>query len=78
MNTTDLMLNLPFEDITFAKEYANKHGLTIEELIDRYLRRLQEPDNDAIHPEVEKISGIIPEIIDGKKEFHEYHSAKHQ
>ena len=71
METTKLTVRLPKKDLEFAKEYAQAHHITVTELIDRYLRSLQRGQG-AIHPEVEKIIGLIPSDVDAKVEYREH------
>ena len=42
MGTVKVTVRLPKEDLEFARRYAQEHRVTLTELIDRYLRRLQE------------------------------------
>ena len=60
METVRLTVRLPKSDLEFAKQYAEAHGITVTELIDRYLRSLRS-GSGAIHPEVERISHL-PEM----------------
>jgi len=71
METAKLTVRLPKNDLDFAKQYAQAHRITVTELIDRYLRSLR-GGGGAIHPEVEKISGLIPPEVDAKAEYHEH------
>ncbi len=41
METAELTVQLPRQDLEFAKDYAREHRITVSELIDRYLRRLR-------------------------------------
>jgi hypothetical protein len=41
METIELTVRLPKENLEFAKRYAREHGLTVTELIGRYLKALQ-------------------------------------
>ena len=59
MDTAKLTVRLPKNDLEFAKRYAQAHRMTVTELIGRYLRWLQ-AGVGVIHPEVERISGLIP------------------
>jgi hypothetical protein len=77
MDTVKLTVRLPKVDLEFAKEYAQAHRLTVTELIDRYLRSLR-GGSGAIHPEVEKISGLISPQIDARAEFREHAERKHR
>ena len=78
METAKLTIRLPKEFITFAKEYAKAHHLTVTELISRHLRRLRDQAEHTIHPEVEEISGILPATIDARAEYHEHLTKKHR
>jgi len=70
METVKLTVRLPKNDLEFAKQYAQAHRITVTELIDRYLRSLR-GGTGVVHPEVEKITGLIPQDldIDGKAEY---------
>jgi hypothetical protein len=48
------------------------------ELIDRYLKQLRRRPEGDIHPDILRFSGIIPEEIDARKEYHEAMEDKHQ
>jgi len=78
MATAKLTVRLPREEIEFAKQYAQEHRVTVAELFDRYLRRLQEASGAAIHPEVEKISGIIPPDVDARAAYLDHLARKHR
>jgi len=71
MDTAKLTVRLPKNDLEFAKRYAQAHRITVTELIDRYLRSLQ-AGVGAIHPEVERISGLIPADVDARAEYREH------
>lgn len=43
MSTRKLTIRLPEEEIDFAKRYASNHGMTMTELINRYLKELRTP-----------------------------------
>lgn len=76
METVKLTVRLPKSHLDFAKEYAQAHRITVTELIDRYLRSLR-GRSGAIHPEVEKISGLIPAEVDARAEYREHVRGKH-
>lgn len=78
MNTAKLTVRLPKADIEFAKRYARAHRLTLTELIDRHFRRLRSQEEKEIHPEVEKISGLVAPGIDAQAEYHEHLLNKHR
>jgi hypothetical protein len=64
--------------LEFAKRYAREHGMTVTELIDRYLRTLQANPKLSIHPVVERISGLVPSGIDGEADYREHLLEKHR
>lgn len=78
METAKLTVRLPKKDLDFAKRYAQEHRITVTELIDRYFQRLQAGQVYPIHPEVEKISGLVPSDIDTESLYHEYLMSKHR
>lgn len=77
MDTAKLTVRLPKEDLEFAKRYAREHRMTVTELIDRYLKGLQSQEVTQIHPEVERISGLVPPDIDARALYQEYLLRKH-
>ncbi len=77
METVKLTVRLPRQDLEFAKQYAQAHRITVTELIDRYLRSLQ-AGTSAIHPEVERIAGVIPQEVDARSEYREHLRRKHR
>ncbi len=78
METLKLTVRLPKGELEFAKQYALAHRITVTELIDRYLKSLRRGSKEAIHPEVERISGLIPPEVDARAEYREYAVGKHQ
>jgi hypothetical protein len=77
METSKLTVRLPTQDVGFAKEYAKKHGISLTELIDRYFQSLQHAMNGPLHPEIQKITGLIPQDVDVSGEYLEYIQDKH-
>jgi hypothetical protein len=77
METAKLTIRLPKADLDFAKQYARTHGLTVTQLIDRFLRQLQVPADTPIHPEVKRITGLIATEVDALAEYHRYLEDKH-
>jgi len=73
METVKLTVRLPKNDLEFAKQYAQAHRITVTELIDRCLRSLRGRAGVIhIHPEVEKITGLIPPDVDAQAEYREH------
>ena len=77
METGKLTVRLPKNDLVFAKEYARQHGISLTELIDRYFQSIQKSFQGQLHPEVQKITGLIPEAAEVRKEYEEYLEGKH-
>ncbi len=75
--TTKLTIRLPREDVAFAKSYAQAHGVSVTEFIDRYLRRMRSLEDRAPVPEVEAISGLVPSDIDVNEEYRGHLLEKH-
>jgi hypothetical protein len=63
-----LTIRLPREDLDFAKTYAKTHGVTVTEVIDRYLRLLRAREQQP-SPEVARMTGLIPADVDGEAEY---------
>lgn len=59
MATRKLTIRLPEDEIDFAKRYASSHGLTMTQLIDRYLKELQRRPDGKLNPDIVRFSGII-------------------
>jgi len=77
METVKLTVRLPKNDLDFAKQYARAHRITVTELIDRYLRSLR-GGTGVIHPEVERISGLVPAAVDAKADYRDHALEKHR
>lgn len=74
-----LTVRLPVDHLEFLKEYAARHGLTATEVIDRYLERLRAgADEQPLHPEVLRISGLVPSEVDAEGEVREHLARKHR
>ncbi|MEN9727873.1 MAG: hypothetical protein RL434_2239 [Pseudomonadota bacterium] len=75
-DTAKLTIRLPREDLDFAKTFAKAHGVSVTEVIDRYLRLLR---HQVVKPgpEVLRITGLIPDDVDGVDEYQRYLHEKH-
>ncbi|MDT8442290.1 MAG: DUF6364 family protein [Desulfuromonadales bacterium] len=78
MSTRKLTIRLPEEEIDFARNYAARHGLTMTQLIDRYLKALQRRPEGRLDPDIVRFSGIIPEDLDARDEYHGGMAEKHR
>jgi len=77
METTKLTVRLPRAEVEFAKRYAREHGVTVTALIDRYFSRLQAAVPQAIHPDVERFSGLVPADVDARQLRRDHLRGKH-
>jgi hypothetical protein len=75
--TTKLTIRLPRHHVEFAKAYARAHGVTVTEVIDRYLRRMQALEQQAPSAELLAITGLIPADIDVEAEWRHHLVEKH-
>ena len=66
--TTKLTIRLPRRSVEFAKSYARAHGLSVTEVIERYLARLRALESTQTSPELEEISGLVPSDVDAEAE----------
>lgn len=76
--TTKLTIRLPTQDVAFAKAYAKAHGLTVTEVIDRYLRRMRALEQRSPAPELAAITALVPSDVDAKQEHHRHVREKHR
>lgn len=77
VDTTKLTIRLPQRDVEFVKDYARAHGLTVTEVIDRYLRRMRELEHYSPSPALEAISGLVPSDVDAEEEYRRHLQQKH-
>lgn len=79
--TTKLTLTIEEAVIKTAKNYAQKKGRSLSELIENYLKTLVSKDKDPeeLSPKVKKLIGSIklPKDFDYKKELEEAINKKH-
>jgi hypothetical protein len=60
METTKLTIRLPIRYVEFAKTYAKTHGLSVTEVIARYLRRMEALEQHSPSAALEAITGLVP------------------
>ena len=71
-------LVVPAEEVAFVKQYARQHGLTVTEVLYRYLQRLRAAGEESIYPEVEKLFGLLPPDLDAKLDYYRHVQEKHR
>ena len=63
-DTTKLTIRLPTWQVEFVKRFAKNHGVTVTEVVSRYFEKLQSDTEHELHPEVQKMVGILPPDAD--------------
>jgi len=76
-DTTKLTIRLPKRHVEFAKAYAEAHGLTVTEVIDRYLRYMHSLEQRPLAPELEAIAGLVPGDVDAETEYRAHIQSRH-
>ncbi|WP_103020230.1 DUF6364 family protein [Salinibacter altiplanensis] len=70
-------VQLSKEDAETLKAYAQEQGLTVDEVLQRFAASLRRTNVEDIHPEVRKITGLIPSDVDAKKAHAQHQRRKH-
>jgi len=83
METTQLTIRLPKSEMMFLEEYTKRHKISISELIDIYIKQLQQIEDTPpllsdLDEEFEQHVGIIPMDVDVEKEYYDYLKEKHK
>jgi uncharacterized protein involved in type VI secretion and phage assembly len=74
-----LTVRLAEDNLDFVKRYAAEHGLTVTDVLERYLSRLRASDRKGrMHPSVKAISGVVPPDADVRALYHEHLLEKHR
>ena len=55
-----LTIQLPLPDADFAKAYATRNHISINDLFDRFIQRLKWEEEHPIDPIIESLIGILP------------------
>ena len=77
MATKTITIHIPEEDARFVEEYAQKHGRSVDEVLDTYIKQLQQRESGGLHPEVKKMTGILPADIEVEEEYYRHIMEKH-
>ena len=77
METTELTLRLPKEHLEIAERYARANRTTVAELVDRHLASLARSPEE-IHPEVRRVSGLLPPMGDERERYLDHLEQKHR
>lgn len=76
--TTKLTIRLPKAQVEFAKRYAKRHGVTVTEVIARYLHALQTAGVEELSPETLRMAGILSPDLDIDAARYEYLMEKYK
>ncbi len=75
--STKLTIRLPTRDVDFVKAYAKTHGLSVTEVIDRYLRRMRALEQATPSAALETITGLVPRDVDAEEAYRRHMMEKH-
>ena len=78
MPTAELTVRLPAEEVEFLRDYAQQHGLTVADLVARYVKLLQKVPSRPAHPANLQFTGVVPEDIDVRELYWEHMAEKHR
>lgn len=70
-------VHLSETDAETLESYAQKHGLTVDEVIRRLVESLRHSDAEDIHPKVRAITGLVPSDVDVEEEYSRHQLRKH-
>jgi len=76
--STKLTIRLQSSIVAFAKQYARDHGITVTEVIDRFLRQMRDLQGYSASARLKPFTGLIPDNIDAEPEFRKHSLRKHQ
>ena len=78
MPSAELTVQLPAEEVEFLKNYAQEHGTTVAEIVARCVKRLKHPTRPPLHPDIVKITGLVPRPLDAEAEYRQHLLDKHR
>jgi predicted RNA-binding protein Jag len=78
MKDPEMTLRLSHRENEYLKHYAEEHKVTVQELVKRYVKRLQPNKRRVIHRDVKQMSGIVPLGVEAKAIYHTHMLKKHR
>ena len=78
MAMAELTLNLPEKELKFLKDYAEHHGVSVTDLVVRYVKLLQKVPARPPHPANLLFTGVVPEDIDVRELYLQHMLEKHR
>ncbi len=70
-------IHISEEDAETLETYAQKHDLTVDEVVHRFAASLRDASSANIHPEVHTITGLVPSDANAKEEYSRHQIRKH-
>ncbi len=67
-----VVVELPEASVRFFEEYASNHGVTVAELVERYIQQLQSTSGQGAHPTLKEISGTVPKEVNVWQSYQDY------
>jgi hypothetical protein len=77
MPTAELTVQLPAEEIEFLREYAERHGTTVTDLVAHYVKLLQKVPSRPPHPANMQFTGLVPDDVDVRELYLQHMLEKH-
>jgi len=74
--TTRLTIRVPIQEARFAKQFGKDHGITVSEIIQRYLHQMRELQQYGPSASLAAIIGLVPADVDAEKEAMEHRIKK--
>jgi hypothetical protein len=70
-------VQLSKEDAETLEAYAQEQGLTVDEVLQRFVASLRRRDATDIHPDVREITGLVPSDVDAEEAYGQHQLRKH-
>jgi hypothetical protein len=74
----DRTIRISEEDAETLQAYAQKHDLTVDEVVHRFARSLRDASAEDIHPDVQAITGLVPSDTNAVQEYRQHLLRKHE
>ena len=73
MNDARMTIRLPGASLEFARRYASEMGITVTDLVVRYLERMRAAfAGDGIPASVRDVAGIVPNRTDERSAYRDH------
>lgn len=78
MKATEVIVQLPHEEVEFLEGYAKVHATSVAEIFTRYAKRLHSAARREPHPKNVKFTGAVPADTDARQEYRQHLADKHR